>query len=423
MEKNLEKRMAKTDTDDLVGLLEDEEAHDEIPQTLPLLPVRDVVIFTHMILPLFVTRDKSVRAVDAAMNKDRYLFLATQMDASQEDPPHDKIYKVGAVGRVLRVLKLPDGRVKILVQAITKARILSFVSKRSLFRVKIEKMVEEAFAESLELTALMRNVQEQCEKILSMRGELSDEVVTILKSIEHPGRLADLVASNLNLKIEEAQSVFELSDPVARLNRVNELLIREVELSSMQARIQENVRDEISKSQKDYFLREQMRAIKGELGEGDERAQEADDYVKRIKKAKMPREAEAEALKQLKRLEQMHPESAEAPVVRSYLDWLVEIPWSVSTKDAIDIKKAQKQLDEDHFGLEKIKERILEYLAVRKLNPSMKGPILCFVGPPGVGKTSLGQSIAKAMNRKFYRMRSEERRVGKECRSRWSPYH
>ncbi|MBI5845758.1 MAG: endopeptidase La [Deltaproteobacteria bacterium] len=396
--------MAKPDTDDLVGLLEDEDAHEAIPTTLPLLPVRDVVIFTHMILPLFVTRDKSVRAVDAAMNKDRYIFLATQMDASQEDPSFDQIYKVGAVGRVLRVLKLPDGRVKILVQATAKARILSFVHKKSLFRVKIEKLVEEEFSENLELTALMRNVREQCEKILSMRGELSDDVTTILKSIDHPGRLADLVASNLNLKIEEAQSVFELSDPVARLNRVNELLIREVELSSMQARIQENVRDEISKSQKDYFLREQMRAIKGELGEGDERAQEADDYLKRIKKARMPKEAETEAVKQLKRLEQMHPESAEAPVVRSYLDWLVEIPWSVSTKDAIDIKKAQKVLDADHFGLDKIKERILEYLAVRKLNPSMKGPILCFVGPPGVGKTSLGQSIAKAMDRKFFRM-------------------
>ncbi len=396
--------MARTDTDDLVGLLEDEEAHAEIPAILPLLPVRDVVIFTHMILPLFVTREKSVKAVDAAMEKDRYIFLATQTDASVEEPKPDDIHKVGNVGRVLRVLKLPDGRVKILIQALAKARVLSYAQKRSFFRVKVERISEEPYNESLELTALMRNVAEQCEKILSMRGELSEDVTTILKSIDHPGRLADLVASNLNLKIEEAQELFEISDPEARLRRVNELVCREVELSAMQARIQENVRDEISKSQKDYFLREQMRAIKGELGESYERAEESADYQRKIKRARMSREAEAEAFKQLKRLEQMHPESAEAPVVRSYLDWLVEIPWSKSTKDAIDIKKAQKVLDEDHYGLEKIKERILEYLAVRKLNPTMKGPILCFVGPPGVGKTSLGQSIARAMDRKFYRM-------------------
>ncbi|MBU2487893.1 MAG: endopeptidase La [Proteobacteria bacterium] len=397
--------MAQTDTDDLVGLLEDDEESIEIPPTLPVLPVRDVVVFTHMIVPLFVGRDKSVRAVDASMSQDRFLFLATQKDATVENPKVDQIYRVGVVAKILRVLKLPDGRVKILVQGMVKGRAAAFLRNKAYFRSRVEKIPEEKMGEtSMEVEALMRNVREYCEKILSMRGELTSEVNTILDGIDHPGRLADLVASNLSLKIEEAQSLLEIHEPISRLNRVNELLSREVELSTMQARIQSHVRDEISKSQKDYFLREQMRAIHRELGEVDEKTQEVEEYTRKIKKARMPKEAEKEALRQIRRLEQMHPEAGEAPMVRTYLDWLVEVPWKTSTKDALDLKKAQKILDEDHLGLEKVKERILEYLAVRKLNPGMKGPILCFVGPPGVGKTSLGQSIARAMNRKFFRM-------------------
>jgi len=241
-------------------------------------------------------------------------------------------------------------------------------------------------------------------KILALRGELTGDVSSILESIDDPGKLADLVASNLKLKIKESQTVLEYIDPVKRLNKVNDLLSREVELSSIQAKIQSDVRDEISKNQRDYFLREQMRAIHKELGDQDERKQEITDYKKRIKKAKMSNEAENEAKKQLKRLEQMHPDSAEASVIRTYLDWLVDMPWSITTKDVINIKNAKKLLDADHYALDKVKDRVLEYLSVRKLNPESKGPILCFVGPPGVGKTSMGRSIGRAMKRKFVRI-------------------
>ena len=257
---------------------------------------------------------------------------------------------------------------------------------------------------NLEIEALMRNVREYSEKILSLRGEFSGDVGSILESIEEPGKLADLVASNLRLKIEEAQEVIELVDPLERLRKVHDLLSREVELSAMQAKIQSDVKDEISKSQRDYFLREQVRAIHKELGELDDRGQEIAEYAKRIKRARMPKEVNEEAGKQLRRLEQMHPDSAESSVVRTYLDWLTEVPWQKTTKDQLDIQKVQEVLNRDHFGLEKIKDRILEYLSVRKLNPDLKGSILCFVGPPGVGKTSLGQSIARAMRRKFIRI-------------------
>jgi ATP-dependent Lon protease len=256
----------------------------------------------------------------------------------------------------------------------------------------------------LEIEALMRNVRDYSEKILALRGEFSGDVGSILESIEEPGKLADLVASNLRLKIEEAQEVIELIDPIARLRKVHDLLSREVELSAMQAKIQSDVKDEISKSQRDYFLREQVRAIHKELGELDDRGQEIAEYAKRIKRARMPKEVDDEAKKQLRRLEQMHPDSAESSVVRTYLDWLTELPWHKATKDLLDIQKAQEVLNRDHYGLEKIKDRILEYLSVRKLNPDLKGSILCFVGPPGVGKTSLGQAIAKALHRKFIRI-------------------
>ncbi len=397
--------MAETDKDDLISIIEDDDKDDDIPGIIPLMPVRDVVIFTDMLLPLFVGREKSVRAVEEAMAKDRYLFVATQKDPSIENPKPDEIYTVGTVSRILRMLKLPDGRLKALVQGIAKARTVEYLRKRSWYRVKIETILDEPVKEmDLEVEALMRNVREHSEKILSLRGELTGDVSAILESIDDPGKLADLVASNLKLKIEESQALLELIDPVVRLRKVNDLLTRELALSSMQAKIQSDVKDEISKSQRDYFLREQMRAIHKELGELDEKVQEIDDYKKKIKRARMSKEAEKEALKQLKRLDQMHPDSAESSVVRTYLDWLVDMPWSKTTKDVINIKEAKKVLDRDHYGLDKVKDRVLEYLSVRKLNPKMKGPILCFVGPPGVGKTSLGQAIARAMKRKFVRI-------------------
>jgi ATP-dependent Lon protease len=397
--------MAETDKDDLISIIEEDGDLGDIPDVLPLMPVRDVVIFTDMLLPLFIGREKSVRAVEASVSSDSFLMLATQIEPGIENPKADQIYRIGTVGRILRMLKLPDGRVKALVQGIAKAKISRYVRNRSHFKVKIEFIAETEIEEiNVETEALMRNVRENSEKILTLRGEWTGDVGVILENIEEPGKLADLVASNLKLKLEESQELLEIIEPIPRLRKVNELLSREVELSSMQAKIQSDVRDEISKSQRDYFLREQVRAIHRELGESDEKAQEIKEYKKKIKKAKMPLAASEEAMKQIRRLEQMHPDSAESSVVRTYLDWLVELPWSKSTRDDMNVGRAQKVLDRDHHGLTKIKERILEYLSVRKLNPAMKGPILCFVGPPGVGKTSLGRAIAKAMKRKFVRI-------------------
>ncbi len=397
--------MAESDKDDLISIIDEDEGPFDIPTTLPMMPVRDVVIFTDMLLPLFVGRDKSILAVEEAVGRDGFLFLATQRDPNVENPGTGDIYEVGIIGRILRMLKLPDGRVKTLVQGVERARIKRYRAKRKLYRVSVERIPEpETEPPDLETEALMRNVREHCEKILALRGELTSEVSSILEGIESPGKLADLVASNLRLKIEESQRILETIDPISRLGLVNELLSREVNLSAIQAKIQSEVKDEISKNQRDYFLREQVRAIHRELGEGDDKSREIEEYKRRIKKARMPKEAGDEADRQLRRLDQMHPDSAESAIVRGYLDWLVELPWNKATKDVIDIKKAKGVLDRQHYGLEKIKDRILEFLSVRKLNARSKGPILCFVGPPGVGKTSLGQAIAKAMKRKFYRI-------------------
>ena len=397
--------MAEADQDDLIGLIEEDAGDFKIPGSMPLLPVRDVVIFTDMLLPLFVGREKSVRAVDAAISKDGFLFLATQREAGIEDPADSDIYRFGTVGRIIRMLKLPDGRVKVLVQGIAKGRITRYIRKRAFFRVHIEIVDSQPIEKvDLETEALMRNVREYSEKILAIRGELTADIGAILAEIEDPGKLADLVTSNLNLKITESQMLLEILDPVERLHKVNELLSREVELSSMQAKIQSDVKDGISKSQRNYFLREQVRAINRELGESDEKTKEIERYRRKIKRARMPAHAQKEALKQLKRLETMHPDAAESSVVRTYLDWLVEMPWTKSSRDAFNIKKAQRVLDTEHYGLKNVKDRILEYLSVRRLNPRMKGPILCFVGPPGVGKTSLGKAIASATGRKFVRI-------------------
>lgn len=377
----------------------------EIPSVLPLLPVRDIVVYSYMFLPLFVGRESSIRAVDAAMEKDRLILLATQKDPANDKPTPGEIYTVGTIAMVMKKLKLPDNRIKILVQGLMKARIKQFTQTSPLFIVEIEKIEEVPPGEiTVEIEALVRNVKEQCEKILSLKGLVSPEVMEVLENVSDPGRLADLVASNLRLNIEESQKILEIFDPIERLKKVNEYLSKELELSTMQAKIQSQAKEEMSKTQREYFLREQLRAIKTELGDLDEKAQEVSEFSDKIKKAKMAEDAEKEARKQLSRLEQMHPDSAEASIVRTYLDWMVELPWSKATRDSLDIKKAKQVLDEDHYNLEKVKERILEYLSVRKLKKKMKGPILCFVGPPGVGKTSLGKSIARSLGRKFVRM-------------------
>src|SRR4249920_295237 len=376
----------------------------EIPEILPLLPIRDIVIYPYMMLPLFVGRDVSIRAVEESLSRDRLIFLVSQKNSAEENPNPADIHKVGTIASIMRMLKLADGRVKILVQGLSKGEVDTYVRERPFFEVKIRKVIEPTLPEvPIEVEALMRSAKEKIEQILNLKN-LPPEIVMVTDNISDPGVLADLVASNLRLKIDESQAILEVFDPIERLKKVNELLTRELELSTMQARIQNQAKEEMSKTQRDYYLREQLKQIQQELGEGDERAEEIVEVKKQIEKAKMPPDVKREADKQLRRLEQMHPESSEASLVRTYLDWLVELPWSKKTKDNLNIRKAKQVLDEDHYNLEKIKERILEYLAVNKLRRKIKGPILCFVGPPGVGKTSLGRSVARALGRNFVRV-------------------
>ena len=383
---------------------ENKAAHVEIPDVLPLLPIRDIVIYPYMMLPLFVGRDVSIRAVEEALSRDRLIFLVSQKNSAEESPAPDAIHRVGTIASIMRMIKLADGRVKILVQGLAKGEVERFAREQPFFEVNIRKIIESPVTEvSIEVEALMRTAKEKIEQILNLKN-LPPEIVMVTDNIGDPGVLADLVASNLRLKIEESQAILEIFDPIQRLKKVNELLSRELELSTMQARIQNQAKEEMTKTQRDYFLREQMKQIQQELGEGDERAEELSELKKQIERAKMPGDVKGEAEKQLRRLEQMHPESSEASLVRTYLDWLVDLPWNKSTKDNLNIRKAKQVLDEDHYNLEKIKERILEYLAVNKLRKKIKGPILCFVGPPGVGKTSLGRSIARSLNRSFVRV-------------------
>ncbi len=381
----------------------------ELKEELPLLPIRDIVVYPFMILPFFVGRESSIQAVDHALTKtDRLILLSSQKDMKAESPSPDEIYELGTVAMIMRMRKLPDGRIKILVQGLTKARITEFTQENPYYMCKLAKVSDIAVEDSnVAVMALMRTIREQLEKVITLGKVLSQDILMILEDIKDPGRLADLVASNLNLHVAEAQMILEILDPVERLHRINDILSRELEIIAMQSRIKNVAKEEITKTQKEYFLREQIKAIKTELG--DEAKGEAEDEFQemreKIKKARMTEEAEKEASKQLARLEKMHPDSSEASILRSYLECLVELPWNKSSIEHIDLDASLKILNEDHFDLFKVKERILEYLAVRQLKgESMKGPILCFSGPPGVGKTSLGKSIAKACGREFVRI-------------------
>jgi ATP-dependent Lon protease len=400
-----ETRKVAENNNDNNGKEVQENQQVEIPDRLPLLPIRDIVIFPYMILPLFVGRDMSIKAIDDALAGDRMILLAAQKDVNTENPEPDDLYKVGTAGMIMRMLKLPDGRVKILVQGIAKAKIVKYSQTEPYYQVDIEKIEESELPKmTLEIEALMRNVKEQLEKMSSYGKMMLPDIMVIVENIDDPGKLADLVASNLGLKVEIAQEVLEITDSVERLTRVNEIISKELDVLSMQQKIQADARGEIDKSQREYFLREQMKAIQKELGEVDEKAEEMNDLRQKMEEAKMPEKVLAEVEKQLKRLERMHPDAAESGVIRTYIETLCEIPWSRTTEDNLDIKSARKVLDEDHYDLEKVKERILEYLSVRKLKDKLKGPILCFVGPPGVGKTSLGKSIARSLGREFFRM-------------------
>ncbi len=380
----------------------------EFKESMPLLPIRDIVVYPFMILPLFVGRDASIQAVEASLSEfDRLILLSSQKDITDESPHPDEIYQTGTVAMIMRMRKLPDGRLKILVQGLSKAKIINFEQEAPYFKVKLEKVVESITQhDEVETNALMRNIKEQLEKLISLGKVLSSDILMVLEDIHEPGRLADLISSNLNLHVSEAQMILETLDPIERLHKINDIIARELEIISMQNKIKGNNQSNSDIEQKEYFLREQIKAIKNELG--DESGDPEDEFKEiknKIIAAQMTAEAEKESLKQLSRLEKMHPDSSESAIIRNYLEWMVELPWNKESAEEIDLDKSLETLNEDHFDLEKVKERILEYIAVKMLKgKEMKGPILCFAGPPGVGKTSLGKSIAKAVGREFVRI-------------------
>lgn len=378
----------------------------EIPQTLPMLPVRDIVVFPYMIIPLFVGRDSSIRSVEEALSKsDRLIFLSSQKNIADEQPTEDGIYEVGTVAMIMRMRPLPDGRVKILTQGLCRARIKKFNKTAPNYEVEVEAIAEATTDKKTEAEALMRTIREQVERVINLGKVLAPDIMMVLEDIQDPSRLADLVTSNLGLKVAQAQDVLESNEPFEKLNKVQEILNKEIEVLTIQAKIRSQTKDEISKSQKEYFLREQIKQIKNELGDGsDQKGEEMGELRERVVQANMPEEAAKETMKQLQRLERMHPESSEASMLRTYIDWMLDTPWGKTTTDNLDLDHAQEILDEDHYKLDKIKDRILEFLAVRKLKNNLKGPILCFSGPPGVGKTSLGKSIAKSLGREFVRI-------------------
>ena len=400
--------MAEKDTnggDQLEDIIEEKDQKLNIPQKLPVLLLRDMVVFPYMIVPLFVGREKSKNAIDHSLSTHRMILLLTQKDMETEDPKREEVYGMGTVALIMRMLKLPDGRIRILAQGLIRARIETFEEENGYLLSQISVIHEpETTEKTLESEALVRNVRSGLERATSLGKNIPPEVLIIATNVEEPGRLADLTAANLELKVAEAQVILEITAPVERLKKVHELLAKELEILDVQSRISTEAKGEMDKLQRQYFLRQQMKAIQKELGEGNELQEEIKDYQDNLKKIKVSDEVREELEKQISRLAQMHPESAETTVVRNYLDWMFALPWNKSTVDNLDLKKAKKILDEDHYGLEKVKERILEYLAVRTLSKKIKGPILCFVGPPGVGKTSLGRSIARALGREFVRI-------------------
>lgn len=378
--------------------------NSSIPKTLPLLPIRDVVIFPYMVLPLVVGREKSQKALNEAMAGSRLVFLATQKKIQTEDPQQADIYEIGTVAEVLQLLKMPDGSAKILIEGLVRASCSNFrVTPKGYVEVDIKKndmLVEK----TSNVEALMRQTITLFEQYIGLNPRLPYETITALNSIDEPGRLADMIAAHMTVKNSQKQAILETINPEQRLEKIIEILNSELEILNIEKKIQTRVRSQIEKSQKEYYLTEQMKAIQKELRQKDDYAKELDELRIKIKEAKMTKDAEAVSFKELSRLEKMMPFSPEATVIRTYIDWLISLPWSIKTNDNLDLQHAEKVLDDDHYGLEKIKERIVEYLAVCKMTKKMKGPILCFVGAPGTGKTSIGKSIARTLGRKFVRL-------------------
>jgi ATP-dependent Lon protease len=378
-----------------------------LPKALPLLPVRDMVVFPFMVVPLLVNRPVSRAAVERAQAGDRYLFLSAQKDATLDDPGPRDLHAIGTVGKLLRARAQPDGQWKILVQGLRRARIKKVLEERPCLLVRPEELVDGAPAEAAgpgQVEGLVRAVKDGLRRLDEVGKGLPQDVMTVLLGLDEPGALADLVAANLGLKVAEAQTVLAAASDFERMSQVNEILARELEVVAWQQKIQSQAKEEMSRTQREYFLREQLKQIRHELGDFDDKHEEIEELRRRLAAAELPQEAQKEADKQLRRLESMNAESAESGVVRTYLDWMADLPWATQSEDRIDLNKAQAILDADHFGLDQVKDRILEYLGVLKLKGDHKGPILCFVGPPGVGKTSLGRSIARAVGREFVRL-------------------
>ena len=371
---------------------------------IPMLPLRGVLVFPYTVIHLDVGRKKSISAIEEAMMDTKEIFLATQKEAQTDEPEMEDIYTAGTVAEIKQILKMPGGTMRVLVEGLHRAKITRFISSEPYMQVEIEEFKEDNEPKTPELDALMRTLISELEQYVRLSKKIPPETVVSVMAIEEPGRLADVIASHLSLRIQEKQKILEARDVAHRLELLCEMLATEMEVLELERKINIRVRKQMEKTQKEYYLREQMKAIQKELGDKDERVAEVEELKERINKAKLPKEAYEKAYKELERLEKMPPMVAEAVVVRNYLDWLLSLPWSVETKDRLDLKVAERILDEDHYGLEKPKERILEYLAIRKLAKKMKGPILCLVGPPGVGKTSLGKSVARSLNRKFVRM-------------------
>src|SRR5690348_2297492 len=367
---------------------------DQPPQSgglrVPLLPLRDIIVFPHMVVPLFVGRQKSIRALEEAMNKQKFILLAAQKDAKTNDPAEDDIYKVGTLGTVVQLLRLPDGTVKVLVEGKRRARVTRYLGNADYFLVEAEP-IEEVCNKSTEVEALIRSVNSTFENYVKLNKKIPPEMIMSVASIDEPARLADTIVAHLGIKLEDKQTLLEMTNPAERLEKVLGFMRSEIEILEVEKRIRTRVKKQMERTEKEYYLNEQMRAIQKELGERDEFKNELGELEEKLKAKKMPEDARLKVEKEIKKLKMMSPMSAEATVVRNYIDWCLSLPWQEYTKDKLDIVEAEAVLDQDHYGLKKVKERILEYLAVHKLVEKMRGPILCLVGPPGVGKTSLAR--------------------------------
>jgi len=381
----------------------DDSGADDGAMNVPLLPLRDIIVFPHMVVPLFVGRPKSIRALEEAMNQEKSILLAAQKDAKTNDPSSEEIFEVGTLGSVVQLLRLPDGTVKVLVEGKRRARIVRYTEEKEYFSVVVEE-VEERCEKTTEVEALLRSVNSTFENYVKLNKKIPPEMIVSVASIDEPSRLADTIVAHLGIKLEDKQALLEVTDPSERLERVLGFMRSEIEILEVEKRIRTRVKKQMEKTQKEYYLNEQMRAIQKELGEKDEFKSEIQELEDKVNAKKLSAEAKDKVEREIKKLKMMSPMSAEATVVRNYIDWIIALPWGEFTEDKIDIEEAERVLEEDHYGLEKVKQRIVEYLAVQSLVGHVKGPILCLVGPPGVGKTSLGKSIARATGRAFVRV-------------------